>query len=123
MTHLAYLVALLVSMTAMAVVDRRWRLALWADPVRAVLVLVVGALVFLGWDLLALQHGFYGRGHSTLTTGVDVLPRLPVEEVVFVLFFCYLALVLHRLVLHLLVAASERKAPEETAREEKVRSR
>jgi lycopene cyclase domain-containing protein len=123
MTHLGYLAALLASTGAMTVVDHRWRLVLWAEPVRALVVLVVGALLFLGWDLLALHHGFYGRGDSALTTGADVLPRLPVEEVVFVIFFCYLSLVLHRLVYRLLGPAPGRPAAEPQESRGEVRSR
>jgi lycopene cyclase domain-containing protein len=118
MTHLTYLVALLVPLAAMAAVDRRWRLVLWAEPRRAAAVLVLGVLAFLAWDVLALGHGFYRRGGSSLMTGVDIAPDLPLEEVFFVLFLCYLSLVLHRLV-HLLLA--RRAVPERI--EERERSR
>jgi lycopene cyclase domain-containing protein len=118
MTHLTYLVALLVPLAAMAAVDRRWRLVLWADPWRAAVVLVLGVIAFLAWDVLALDLGFYRRGGSPLMTGLDVAPDLPLEEVFFVLFLCYLSLVLHRLVRLLLArpAASERVGEEVRSR-------
>ena len=111
MTHLTYLVALLVPIAAMAAVDRRWRLVVWADPRRTAVVLALGVLAFLAWDILALGHGFYRRGGSPLMSGVDVAPDLPLEEVFFVLFLCYLSLVLHRLVHLLLVLAAAGSAP------------
>lgn len=109
MTELTYLLALLVSLACMATVDRRWRLVLWADAPRAVLVLGVGVVGFLAWDLVAIQQGFYRRGHSSLMTGVEVVPHLPLEEVFFVLFLCYLTLVLHRLVNRLLTGRRVRE--------------
>lgn len=118
MTHLTYLVAILVPLAAMAAVDRRWRLVLWAHPWRGVVVLASGALAFLGWDLVALGHGFYRRGGSPLMTGVDVAPGLPLEEVFFVVFLCYLTLVLHRLVVGLLV-----RRPRDRTVEERVGAR
>jgi lycopene cyclase domain-containing protein len=106
MRHLTYLVTLLLPLAAMVAVDLRFRLVLWADRRRGVVVLTISVLAFLGWDLVALHEGFYHRGHTPLMTDVDVVPRLPVEEVLFVVFFCYLALVVHRLVHGLLPAAS-----------------
>jgi lycopene cyclase domain-containing protein len=117
MTHLTYLVALLVPLAALAAVDRHRRLVLWAHPVRGVAVLALGSAAFLGWDLLALAHGFYRRGGSPLMTGVDVAPDLPVEELFFVLFLCYLGLVLHRLAYGLLGRARRKPAPNKPAHE------
>jgi lycopene cyclase domain-containing protein len=116
MRHLAYLIALMVPLTAMAVVDRRLRLVLWADRRRGAAVLAAAVLVFLGWDLVAIHEGFYHRGHTPLMTGVDVVPGLPLEEVLFVVFFCYLSLVVHRLVHGLLTRASATPAEEVTVR-------
>ncbi len=106
MTQLTYLLFLLVSLGCMAAVDRRWRLVLWADLPRGVIVLAAGVAGFLAWDLVAIQQGFYRRGGSSLMTGVEVVPNLPLEEIFFVLFLCYLTLVLHRLVTRLLSARS-----------------
>jgi lycopene cyclase domain-containing protein len=102
MTHLAYLGALLVPLACMATVDRRWRLVLWSDWRRSVTVLVVGVVGFLGWDLLAIDQDFYRRGGTSLMTGVEIAPHLPLEEVFFVLFLCYFTLVMHQAVQRLL---------------------
>ena len=91
----AYLLCGLVSLAGTLVVDRRWRLFLFADPRRAVPVLGVGALLLLLVDLVAIRHGFYRRGEGSSLSGLEVLPHLPVEEVVFVVFLCHLTMVLH----------------------------
>jgi lycopene cyclase domain-containing protein len=96
MTGCVYLATVLASIVCVALVDRRWRLAVWARTGRAFGVLAVGVAVFLVWDVVALDRGFYSRGGSRFMTGIEVWPGLPLEEVFFVLFLCYLTLVLHR---------------------------
>lgn len=102
MTHLLYLALLLGCLACMAFVDHRARLLLFSDrPGRGALVLGVGTLVFLAWDVVAIEAGFYSRGGAALT-GVELLPHLPLEELFFVVFLCYVTLVLHGLALRAL---------------------
>jgi lycopene cyclase domain-containing protein len=83
----------------MALLDRRGRLVLWSDnPGRATAVLAAGTVLFLVWDVAAIEAGFYERGGAAMT-GVELVPHLPLEELFFVLFLCYFTLVLHTLVL------------------------
>jgi len=98
MTPLAYLAALLGATGCMALLDHRFRLVLWADARRGALVVAVGVAFFLLWDVAAIVAGFYHRGESGAMTGVMLAPELPLEELVFVTFLCYLTLVLHGLV-------------------------
>jgi len=97
-----YLVALLVSLAGVAAIDARHRLFAWAHPRRALAVLAVGVSLFLVWDAVAIAGGFYERGRGDTLLGIEVAPHLPVEELVFVTFFSYLAMVVftgaHRLV-------------------------
>ena len=58
---------------------------------------LAGVVVFLAWDLVAVGLGFYRRGEAGVMTGVHVAPGIPLEEVFFILFLCYVTLVLHRL--------------------------
>ncbi|MFC7877229.1 lycopene cyclase domain-containing protein [Isoptericola sp. NPDC057391] len=96
-TSFVYLALLLGALASMALVDRRARLVLWsARPGRGAAVLAVGALVFLAWDLVAIAEGFYSRGGAAMT-GVELAPHLPLEELFFVLFFCWFTLLLHGL--------------------------
>lgn len=98
MIALAYGAALVVSTACIALLDARFRLVLWRDPRRSSAVLVVGILFFLGWDLIAIAQGFYHRGQSEAMTGLMLAPELPVEELLFITFLCYVTLVLHGLV-------------------------
>ena len=107
MMRLSYLAALLVPIACMALVDRRWRLVLWADWRRAVAVLALGTVAFLAWDVVAIELDFYRRGGTSLMTGIEIVPHLPLEEVFFILFLCYFTLVMHRLVHRLLVARTD----------------
>ncbi len=93
-----YLAAIVGSTLCMGLVDRRWRLLLFARPTRALLLVACGLAFFLTWDLVAIGLGVYERGSSPAMTGLEVTDELPVEELFFIVFFCYLTLVLHRLV-------------------------
>lgn len=96
-----YLVALLVPAGCMMLLDRRFRLVLWREPrgsARAlVLTLVIGIGFFLLWDLAAIASGHYRTGQSPVMTGIELLPDLPLEELVFVSFLAYATLVLRGL--------------------------
>jgi lycopene cyclase domain-containing protein len=86
----AYLLALLVSLTGMIVLDRRFGLFFWRAPRVAAVVLVVGVLFFLAWDVVGIATGIFYRGETAFMTGLLVAPELPIEEVVFLTFLCYL---------------------------------
>lgn len=102
MTGLLYLGSVIGATLCMALVDLRWRLFLFARPVKALFVLAAGFSFFLVWDLVALELAVYRRGESPAMTGIEVLPELPLEELFFILFLCYLTMVLHCLVLRAL---------------------
>jgi lycopene cyclase domain-containing protein len=95
--HLVYLGTLVVVLGCMVLMDHRWKLFFWADPRRAAVVFAIGYVLFLGWDLAALELQLYERGRSEWMTGIEVAPDLPVEELLFVAFLPYLTMVLHGL--------------------------
>ena len=99
-----YLGALLVSIGSMAAVDRRWRLFLWADARRGAVVMVAGIAMFLSWDAVAIGQGFFQRGLGKALTGIWIAPHMPIEELFFVTFLCYLTMVLHGAVQHVLAS-------------------
>lgn len=101
-----YLAALVVALGCMLAVDHRFRLFLFASPRRGAVVLAVGVAVFLGWDLVAIEQGFYTRGQSPAMTGIELVPHLPVEELVFITFLCFLTMVLYGLVRRYVVAGA-----------------
>jgi lycopene cyclase domain-containing protein len=89
---LFYLLALLVALTGMVVVDRRFRLFFWRDARRAAIVLVAGIVFFLCWDLAGVAGGIFFRGETSFMTGLQVAPEVPLEEVFFLALLCYLAM-------------------------------
>ncbi|WP_426310748.1 lycopene cyclase domain-containing protein [Cellulosimicrobium sp. E-16] len=96
MTGLVYLGALAVSLGGLAVLDRRFRLAFWADRRRAALTVGLGVVGFLLWDVAGLVLGIFARGESPWMTGLLLAPDLPVEEAVFLTLLCYNALLVWR---------------------------
>ena len=90
-----YLVALLVSIAGMVVLDRRFRLYFWRDARRAAITLAVGVLFLLVWDLAGVGLGVFFRGDSTLLTGLQLAPEVPVEEPFFLVLLCYLTMNLY----------------------------
>jgi len=89
---LIYLGALLVSLSCMVLIDRRWKLFFWRDRRSAAIVLVVGVLFFLAWDIVGISQGVFFRGETEIMTGVLVAPELPLEEVFFLALLCYLTM-------------------------------
>ena len=89
---LLYLIALLVSLTGMVVLDRRFRLFFWRDARRAAIVLLAGIVFFFAWDLAGVGLGIFFRGETAFMTGLQVAPEVPLEEIFFLTLLCYLAM-------------------------------
>lgn len=89
---LLYLLALLVSITGMVVLDRRFTLFFFRDARRASIVLAAGLVFFVAWDLAGIGFGIFFRGETSFMTGLQLAPELPVEELFFLTLLCYLAM-------------------------------
>jgi len=89
-----YLGSLLVSLACVVLVDVRFRLFLGHDWWRAFVVLAVGVVFFLAWDLAGIGLGIFLRGDGPFMTGVMLAPELPLEEPIFLLFLCEVTMVL-----------------------------
>jgi lycopene cyclase domain-containing protein len=83
-----YLAALLLSIAGLLVLDRRFRLFVFAAPLRALLVLAIGVAGFLAWDALGIGAGIFFEGNRALLVGIDLAPQLPLEEVAFLVLLC-----------------------------------
>ena len=90
----AYVAALLVSIGGLGVVDRRLRLAVFADARRALLTVLIAVAVFLGWDLAGTGLGIFFRGDAPYMTGVLLAPEVPLEELFFLVLLAYQTLLL-----------------------------
>ena len=93
MIAVAYLVVQIVSFTGIAVIDHRWKLAFFRARAATVLAVTAAVALFLTWDVLGVRSGVFFRGQTDFMTGLLVAPEIPVEEVVFLAFLSYLALV------------------------------
>ena len=89
---LLYLALLVFALGSMVVVDRRFRLFFWRDARRAAIVLVTGTVFFLLWDLAGIALHVFARGASPIATGIVLAPQLPLEELFFLVFLCYLTM-------------------------------
>jgi len=88
-TNVAYLAALAVALTGMVMLDRRFGLFFWRDARRAAIVLPLGVVFFLVWDLGGILLGIFFRGQNEYMTGLLIGPELPIEEVFFLTLLCY----------------------------------
>jgi len=87
-----YLAALLLSLGCMALLDWRFSLFFWRDALRAAIVLVVGVVFFVAWDLAGIGLDIFFRGETEIMTGVLLAPELPLEEAFFLALLCYLTM-------------------------------
>lgn len=107
---LLYLLALAIALTGMVMLDRRFRLFFWRDARRAAIVLAVGVVFFLVWDLAGIGQGIFFRGETSFMTGVQVAPELPLEEIFFLTLLCYLTMNLYGFVAEAFARRSEVRA-------------
>lgn len=87
-----YLLGLLIALTGMVVLDRRFTLFFWRDWRRAAVILPTGIAFFLVWDLAGIGLGIFFRGETSFMTGIQVAPELPLEEPFFLALLCYLTM-------------------------------
>lgn len=85
----AYLIALLFSVGGLITLDLRFKLAIAIQPKRTMLTLLVAVLFFLGWDAIGVANGIFFEGNSGLLLGLDLANNIPVEELIFLILFCY----------------------------------
>ena len=83
-----YLAGLLVSIAGLLVLDARFRLFVFAAPLRALLLLALCVGGFLAWDLLGITAGVFFEGNRGLLVGLDLAPQVPIEEVAFLVLLC-----------------------------------
>ena len=103
-----YLAALLVSIAGLLVLDARYRLFVFAAPLRALVVLTVGVAGFLLWDLAGIALGIFFEGDHALLVGVDLARDLPLEELFFLVLLCLTAMESYGVARRLLPAGRRR---------------
>lgn len=116
MIGVVYLAALLVALGCMLLLDWRFRLFFWRDPVAAITVTVVGVAFFVLWDVAGIVGGIFFRGEATIATGVLLAPELPIEEPVFLLFLVVCTMVIYTGTTRILTRRRSRSAGQEVSR-------
>lgn len=91
---MTYLLILLFLTFAMAAIDARHRLFVFSQPVPALVTLLGATAFFLLWDVIAIDQGIFLHRESPLMTGIMLGDQLPLEEALFLFFFCYQAMIL-----------------------------
>lgn len=91
-----YLLSLLVSITGLALLDRRYKLAFWKHRKQTLIVLGISVLVFVIWDVLGISLGIFLHGTTPYNLPFTIAPEFPIEELFFLLLLCYSALILYR---------------------------
>ena len=92
-----YLASLLGGLACAALMDYRYGLFFWASPRRAGLVMALGVVFFLAWDLGGIGSDIFYKGDSEFMIGVMLAPELPLEELFFLTFLCWMAMNLYLL--------------------------
>jgi lycopene cyclase domain-containing protein len=96
---LVYLLSTLAGLACLVLLDRRYRLFLWRKPGAAALVLLIGVGFFLLWDTAGIRLNIFHRGETPIMTGLLLAPELPLEELFFLIFLCYITMILFTLIL------------------------
>lgn len=96
MIQFAYLAVILGAMAGMAVIDWRYKLALWHDRNRTLAVLAAGVALFILWDILGIHFGIFRHGGSPYSLPLRIAPEFPIEELFFLTHLCYTTLVTYR---------------------------
>lgn len=81
----------------------------WRRPRRLLVALLPTAAVFLTWDAIAVARGHWSFS-PRLTTGVEVLPGIPVDEVAFFVAIPICALLTLEAVRNVLAYVARRRA-------------
>ena len=92
-----YLGLLVVSLAGTIALDYRWKLALFEDVRRTVLVTALAVAFFVAWDISGVANGVFFKGDSNLLVGWDVATEIPIEEIFFLTLLSHLALIAYRL--------------------------
>ncbi|MES2867146.1 MULTISPECIES: lycopene cyclase domain-containing protein [Microbacterium] len=92
--NLVYAASLLLTLACLVLLDVRFRLVFARTPARSAVVLLAGLAFFTVWDAVGIGLGVFRHVDSRWATGILLAPQFPIEELLFLVFLCYLTLVL-----------------------------
>lgn len=88
-----YLVGLLFSLTGLATLDQKFKLAFAKNPKAAAIAIAIPYALFLIWDAAGIALGIFFKGQSKFLTGIMIAPDFPLEELFFLALLCYTTLI------------------------------
>lgn len=95
MSHF-YLLALIISLTGLAFLDWRHKLAVFYRPKPALLIIGVGLAFLVVLDVIGISLGIFAH-NPEFTSGLNlVTPDLPLEEFLLLILIMYTTLILSR---------------------------
>lgn len=95
MTQWFYLIALLISISGLLLIDRRFKLAFWHDRTRTAITLSISIVLFIIWDILGISLGIFFDGPSQYMLPFRLAPHFPVEEIFFLFLLTYVTLIIY----------------------------
>lgn len=90
-----YLIGLLIGITGLLLIDRRWKLAFWRDHKRTIATVTAAIVIFVLWDLIGISLDIFFHGGSPYTLPFRLAPEFPLEEIVFLFLLTYSTLIVY----------------------------
>lgn len=91
-----YLFALIISISGLMMIDRRWKLAFWKDKKRTAMTIGITMFVFILWDIIGIKMEVFYKGASQYMLPFVIAPDFPVEELFFLFLLSYVTLLVYR---------------------------
>lgn len=95
--NFTYIFTIAFSTIGLLAIDYKKSLAFFYKPIKTLISIVFGLIIFIAWDLLGIGFGIFYAPGSDFATGWYILPNFPLEELLFLGFLCYCALLIQLL--------------------------
>jgi len=93
-----YLVGLVIAISCLVLIDRKFKLAFFHNFKRTALTLAISIWLFIVWDIFGIKLGIFFHGGSAYTLPYRIIPEFPIEEVFFLFLLTYVALLIYRFI-------------------------
>ena len=94
----AYLIGLVISISGLIVLDRKFQLAFFHNFKRTAMTLAVAVWLFIVWDIFGISFGIFFHGNSAYSLPYRIVPEFPIEELFFLFLLTYVTLLIYRFV-------------------------
>ena len=84
-----YLAAIVFSLFGLTILDRKFKLAFFANARLASVTTVLLVAFFSIWDAFGIANGIFFKGENSLLIGVQLFHEYPLEELFFLTLLSY----------------------------------